>query len=72
MLNECSFKSHTEPWGSATSHFAEDVKRTLWVDAIRINQADNEGKECEVARMCSIYFNCRQAIHAQKPDPRNI
>ncbi|OCK92048.1 uncharacterized protein K441DRAFT_572108, partial [Cenococcum geophilum 1.58] len=35
--------------------------RTLWVDAICINQADNEGKECEVARMCSIYFNCRQS-----------
>ncbi|OCL10920.1 HET-domain-containing protein [Glonium stellatum] len=62
ILNGCAF-GVTQNLEAALRHLRrEDVERRLWVDAICINQADSREKEREVARMCSIYFNCRQVV----------
>lgn len=36
--------------------------RSIWMDAICINQADNIEKPAQISRMCEIYTNCERVV----------
>ncbi|XXG99945.1 rRNA biogenesis protein rrp36 [Hypoxylon texense] len=48
------------------------LPRVMWIDAICINQRDNEEKSTQVGMMGRIYSNCQKAILLLGEDPRSI
>ncbi|KAI7774952.1 hypothetical protein LA080_007651 [Diaporthe eres] len=58
---------------SALLHYLRrrEVCRTIWVDAICINQADNTEKPAQISRMGDIYCNCERVrlIFTNERDP---
>ncbi|KAI4862198.1 HET-domain-containing protein [Hypoxylon rubiginosum] len=46
--------------------------RVIWIDAICINQKDNEEKSTQVGMMGRIYSNCQKAILWLGEDPRSL
>ncbi|KAI6086931.1 HET-domain-containing protein [Hypoxylon rubiginosum] len=46
--------------------------RTMWIDAICINQRDNKEKSIQVAMMGRIYSNCQKAILWLGEDPKSL
>ena len=62
LLNGCRFGITPNP-EAALRHLRDlEVERTLWVDAICINQGNNKEKAREIPRMASIYYRAFQVV----------
>ncbi|XXG99605.1 hypothetical protein Hte_005946 [Hypoxylon texense] len=61
-LNECDFEVTENLWLAMRRLRSPEAARVIWIDAICINQQDNDEKSHQVAMMGEVYSKCSNCV----------